>query len=106
MIQWVDDGLNRITMYRLVLYYLLGLLAVAECLCLMGVLPYSPLALPASVAFLVAVCWASNTIFAKTYQVPVNVESAYISALILALCSRSLPAVDYGGCGLSSQRAR
>ena len=85
MIQWVDDGLNRITMYRLVLYYLLGLLAVAECLCLMGVLPYSPLALPASVAFLVAVCWASNTVFAKTYQVPVNVESAYISALILAL---------------------
>src|SRR5439155_4449555 len=70
---------------RLVLYYLLGLLAVAECLCLLGILPYPPLALPASVAFLVAVCWASNTVFAKTYQVPVNVESAYISALILAL---------------------
>ena len=85
MIQWIDDGLNRITMYRLVLYYLLSLLAVAECLCLLGVLPYSPLALPASVAFLVAICWASNTVFAKTYQVPVNVESAYISALILAL---------------------
>src|SRR5438067_1526561 len=85
IIQWIDDRLNRITMYRLVLYYLLGLLAVAAGMCLLGILPYPPLALPASAAFLLAVCWASNTVFAKTFQAPVNVESAYISALILAL---------------------
>ena len=47
--------------------------------------PYSPLWLLISTLFLVAVCWATNTLFAKTFQVPANVESVYISALILAL---------------------
>ncbi len=85
ILRWIDDQLNRITMYRLVLLYLLGLLAVAEYLCLLEVLPYHPVALLVSTAFLVVACWATNTVFAKTFQVPANVESAYISALILAL---------------------
>jgi ferredoxin-NADP reductase len=93
MMQWIDDLLNRITMYRLVLYYLLGLLAAAEFFCVMGWLPYHPLALLGTTVFLMAVCWLTNTLFAKTFRVPTNVESVYISALILALIITPLSAV-------------
>src|SRR5579859_2306691 len=81
----IDDALNAITMYRLVLYYLIGLLGVAVVLSFLGVLPYDPFGLFFSAVFLTFVCWVTNTIFAKTFNVPTNMESAYISALILAL---------------------
>ena len=85
MIDFVDNLLNRITMYRLVLYYLIFLLGVAVILSFAGVLRYDPFALLFSISFLIGVCWITNTVFAKTFQVPANAESVYISALILAL---------------------
>lgn len=85
MITRVDDLLDRITMYRLVLYVLIAYLAVAEVLSFFHLLPFSPLALLVSTAFLVLMCWATNTILARIFAVPTNVESAYITALILAL---------------------
>ena len=85
MIKVVDNWLNRITMYRLVLYYLIFLLGSAVFLSLAGILQYDIYALLFSIAFLVALCWVVNWIFARTYRVAANVESVYISALILAL---------------------
>src|SRR6266545_4588090 len=85
MIEFVDNLLNRITMYRLVLYYLIFLLGVAVVLSFGGVLLYDPFALLFTIGFLIGTCWLTNTVFAKTFGVPTNVESAYISALILAL---------------------
>ena len=85
MVKFIDDRLNSITMYRLVLYYLIFLLGVAEVLSIAGLLPFSPLTLFVSVLFLTAVCWLANGLFASTFRVPANVESVYISALILAL---------------------
>ena len=85
MIRFIDNWLNRITMYRLVAYYLAFLVAVASILSVAGVLPYDPYALLFTTGFLIAICWITNTIFAKAFDVPANVESAYISALILAL---------------------
>src|SRR5579863_805097 len=85
IVRVVDDALNTITMYRLVLYYLIGLIGVAIVLSFLGVLPYDPFGLFFSSVFLTFACWVTNTIFAKTYKVPTNMESAYISALILAL---------------------
>jgi ferredoxin-NADP reductase len=82
---FVDHLLNRITMYRLMLYYLIFLLGTAVCLCFGGALEYDPFALLFSIGFLIAVCWLTNMIFARTFGVPANVESTYISALILAL---------------------
>ena len=72
-------------MYRLVLYYLIGLLLVASVFGLFGILPYGPLRIVSTTFILLAVCWITNYIFAKTYEVPANVESVYITALILAL---------------------
>ena len=40
--------------------------------------------------FLVAACWASNALLARVFGVPANVESSYITALILALIVQPL----------------
>lgn len=85
MIRFIDHQLNKITMYRLVLYTLIFLLGAGFYLSVSGQLSYSPLALLFSVAFLLAICWVTNLIFARTFGVPANVESNYITALILAL---------------------
>ncbi len=85
MIRWIDDRLNGITMYKLVLYYLIALIGIAVLLSFTGVLAYDPYAILFSTAFLLAVCALTNGIFARTYNVPSNAESSYITALILAL---------------------
>ncbi len=85
MISVIDNILNRITMYRLVLYYLIFLLGAALVLSIVGTLPYDPFALLFTVGFLVAACWLTNKIFAWAFHVPANVELVFISALILAL---------------------
>ena len=85
MIKFVDHWLNRITMYRLVLYYLIVLLGAGIVLSFMHVLRYDPIAMLVSIGFLVAVCGVTNWVFARAFGATTNVESAYISALILAL---------------------
>ena len=81
----LDNALNRITMYRLVLYYLIGLLAIAFVLAFPRALNFDPVALLFSVGFLLAVCSLTNWIFALVFNATTNSESAWISALILAL---------------------
>ena len=66
MIALIDRLINRITMYRLVLYYLIGLLGVALLLAFGKLLPYDPFALLFSVGFLVGVCGITNPIFASS----------------------------------------
>ena len=72
-------------MYRLVLYILIGLIVIAAALSYFQLLPFSPLALLLSTGFFVVICWAANTLLASIFAVPTNVESTYITALILAL---------------------
>jgi glycine betaine catabolism B len=72
-------------MYRLVLYALIGLIIVAMILGGLGYVPYSSIDILATTIFLLIVSIAANTLFAYAENVPTNVESAYISALILAL---------------------
>jgi glycine betaine catabolism B len=85
MIKKLDNLLDKITMYRLVLYYLVGILGAAFILSWVHVLAYDPLAILVSTSFLLAACALTNGIFARTFGIPANVESAYITALILAL---------------------
>src|ERR1700680_2379486 len=85
MITLIDYFLDRITMYRLVLYVLIGLIAIAAALSYFHLLAFSPLALLVSTLFLVIVCWATNSLLARIFAVPTNIESTYITALILVL---------------------
>src|SRR5581483_5335099 len=83
--KYIDNFLNGITMYRLLLYYLIFLLVVAFGLSFFEVLSFNPLAIAGNAMFFVAICWITNTIFAKTFGAPTNLESVYITALILSL---------------------
>ena len=85
MMRFVDRVLDRITMYRLLLYYLLVLLGGAVVLGASGYLPYDPLVIAGSAAYLALLCWLINKLFAYVFEVPANPESPLISALILAL---------------------
>lgn len=81
----IDRFLNNITMYRLVLYFLLVLLVAAFFLAFVGTLPFSPWALLFSTLLLIVVSLATNAIFARAFVTTASVESTYITALILAL---------------------
>ncbi|MDB5179317.1 MAG: oxidoreductase [Patescibacteria group bacterium] len=81
----VDLLLDRVTMYRLMLYYLLALLGAAMLLGAVGYAAYNPVAVTLSAGYLTLVCWAANKAFAYILKVPVNPESSLITALILAL---------------------
>jgi ferredoxin-NADP reductase len=81
----IDDFLNQITMYRLVLYNLIFLVAVALLLSLFGKLAYSPASILGTALFLTGISWGVNWIFGRVYKAPTNIESIFISALILTL---------------------
>lgn len=85
MFTHVDRFLDHVTMYRLMLYCLTAILMAAAVLGLFGVIPYSPLAIIFSAIFITAVSWIVNKIFSAIFKVPTNIESAYITAFILAL---------------------
>ncbi len=85
MINLLDKFLDRITMYRLALYYLIALLAIALIFSFFGLLPFSAASLLYSILFITLVCWIANTIFGWIFNTPTNIESVYITALILAL---------------------
>ncbi len=72
-------------MYRLTLYYLILLLAVAGIYSIFGKFSFTPTQLIFSISVLLATCLTVNKIFEKFFKAQTNFESAYITALILAL---------------------
>jgi len=99
MINFVDRLLNKITMYRLVLYVLIAFLAIAVVFGAVGWLPYSPISIVLSTLVLLVACWLVNSIIADFLKVSTNFESVYITALILALIITppKFAPIDYGG---------
>lgn len=76
--------LYTITMYRLMLYFMIALLAAAAGLSALGVLPYSAWNIFWQTALFVAICWAANTLIARLLKIRPNIESSLITGLILA----------------------
>jgi glycine betaine catabolism B len=83
MLKKIDQLINSITMYRLVLYSLLALVANSLVASLLGLLPYEPLAILWSLLLLGGLSQFFNRFLAKIFRCPVNAESALISSLIL-----------------------
>ncbi len=83
MVAFIDNFLNKITMYRLVLYFLAFLFCVSFLLSIFNLLPYSPLNLIISALVILVVSWLTNATFAYLYKAPANIESVYITAFIL-----------------------
>ncbi len=85
MLSYVDNFLNKITMYRLVLYYLIVLITIAVIFSFLGILPYNPIFFLLGTFFILSISSVANFIFSKIFKAPVNIESFYISALILVV---------------------
>lgn len=82
-------------MYRLVLYCLVFFLFGAFALSFFGLLPYAPGALLFSAVIILGVSWITNIIFARVFDAPANVESVYITALILVFLIAPPQSSDY-----------
>ena len=85
MMPTLDALIDRVTTYRLALYVLLGYVALGAAEAYAGLFSFSAGQLLVSTAFLVIMCWAANTLLAQIFNVPANLESAALTALILAL---------------------
>ena len=72
-------------MYRLVLYCMVFLIAVALMFSSLGKLSFKPADFIFSTLFLLIFCISINWVFAKVFEAPSNTESVYITAFILAL---------------------
>ncbi len=95
----IDRFLDHTTMYRLVLWHLIALLAFALAFSFFGLVPYTPLSIAFSTALILAVCWVTNLVFARVFRVPANTESIYITALIVALIMSPVGIGDIHGIG-------
>lgn len=79
----IDDFLNLITMYRLVLYCLISLWIVALIFSFFKYLPFLPFQFIFSSLIILLSSWISNKLLAKIFNAITNLESVYITALIL-----------------------
>lgn len=83
--QLIDSFLNKITMYRLTLYYLIGLVVAGVLLSTFKLLPYNPIDIVLDSLLAVIVGVIANDIFAKIFHAITNVESVFITSLIVML---------------------
>jgi ferredoxin-NADP reductase len=80
------DRLNdKLTSYRLVLYFLLVLVGWALVGSFFSQVPYNWHQILISGAWLVGICWLANKLISKFLDIPANKESDLITGLILAL---------------------
>src|SRR3989344_4794907 len=82
---FLKSFLNRVTMYWLMLYYLLFLVVIAAVLSFFKLLPYNGVDILLSAFYLVSICKLSNYIFARILKVKTNTESSIITGFILSL---------------------
>jgi len=97
VLNWIDGFLNKITMYRLVLYYLIFLWAVALIFGFFGILPYDPGTFALSALIIISACWVTNFVFARVFRAQANIESLYITGFILALIITPVKSTDLSG---------
>ncbi len=100
MMKFIDRLLDHTTMYRLVLYYLIALVATALLLGFLGIGRHDPTSIAFSTVVILATCWVTNRVFSRVYAVPANTESVYITALILVLILDPVTAADAKGIGV------
>ena len=99
MMTFIDRFLDHTTMYRLVLWHLVVVLAVALAFSFFGLVHYAPVEIVFSTVLILAVCWVTNLVFARVFKVPPNQESIYITALIVALIMSPVGFTDVRGIG-------
>jgi ferredoxin-NADP reductase len=100
MLAYIDRLIDRTTMYRVVLYYLSALLGCAFLLGMARATAVDPTALVFSAVLILAASLGANWVFARVFNAVPNRESAFITALILALILDPVTATNLAGVGL------
>ncbi len=80
---FIDNLLNKFTMYRVVLY---GLTFIALCSFVVSffkIISFTPAELAVSLFTIIVTCAVVNGVFAKLFKIPANTESVFITAWIL-----------------------
>ena len=85
MLKKIDKIIDSFSMYRLLIYYLVGLLGVSFVLAVFKDISYNPFAILVSSGLLVGACYFINKMLANIFDAPTGSDSAIISGLILAL---------------------
>lgn len=85
MLKYIDNFLNSITMYKLVVYGLLGISFISILFGFVGLLSFSGLNMLVSLFVFCAISYSANALFSKIFNAPTNSESWLITALILFL---------------------
>lgn len=83
MFSKIDNLINSITMYRIVLYGITVLAVLSFVLSIFQVLSLNPLVMFLSLVILLISCFASNYLLSKLFKIPSNTESNFITAFIL-----------------------
>ncbi len=83
LIKHIDDLINRITMYRLLLWGLRILFGISWLFSSVDVLPFGPIRPLVSISILIAVCLGTNWVLSRAYKTVSNSESSNITALLL-----------------------
>lgn len=99
MIALVDRFIDHITMYRLVLWYLVVVLVAAALLGALHVIAIDAVALALSTVLVLAGGWIANQIFARIFGATPNIESVYITGLIILLIMDPAPLGDLAAAG-------
>lgn len=83
MLKAIDNFINAVTMYKLVLYSLLILFAASVLFSLLNYLTYTVVELFSSAIVLLIICFLTNELMSRVLKAPLNTESWTITALIL-----------------------
>jgi ferredoxin-NADP reductase len=81
----IDRQLDKLTMYKLVLYFLYVIFGWALVASLLGQVSFHWYSILLSAAWIIAICMGANTLLSRYLNIPKNKESELITALILIL---------------------
>lgn len=85
MLKLLDKFLNRLTMYRLMLYFLIVLVIYSIIAASLGLLSFDPSQILQTTVLFVVFCSFFNYLISKILKIPTNFESSLITSLILTL---------------------
>jgi glycine betaine catabolism B len=92
----IDNILNNVTMYRLMVYVLGGYIGLGIIFALAGQLAFSVASMIVSLTLLLTSAYITDRVYARILKVPSNTESWLISSLILFLIVRPADSVSSG----------
>jgi ferredoxin-NADP reductase/Na+-translocating ferredoxin:NAD+ oxidoreductase RnfD subunit len=93
---FIDSLLNKITMYRFVVYSLAIMVGVGILFAFQHRLPFTPTALVISFALILGSAYVTDRGFSRLFRSPSNMESALITSLILLLIVQPAHSIETG----------